>query len=112
MNHTEVTELLSDLDAGSLLDQLGHALHEAAKSVVLHGERVKGPGRVALVFEVGFVKNASQVVLKHRLEFKQLTPRGSMTEVSENTAPVHVSARRVSLIPDNQLDMFREPNHD
>ena len=112
MNHSEMTELLSDLDAGTLLDQLGHAIHEAAKSVVLHGERVKGSGRVALVFDVGFVRNASQVVLKHKLEFKQLTPRGSTTEVSENVAPVHVSARRVSLIPDDQLDMFKEPSND
>lgn len=101
----DVAQLLSDLDGGSLLHQIAFAVHESAKSVVRHSDG-RQKGKVQITMDIEHVKNAEQVVLHHKLEFKVLQPRGHQVEVVQNESPVHVTARGVSLLPDNQLGLF------
>lgn len=103
----DISQMLADMDGGSLLEQLAYAVHEAAKAAVLHGDGAK-KSKVALTLDIAGVKNAQQVVIAHKLEFKTLTPRGSVTEVTGNECPFHVSSRGVSLMPDNQRDLFKQ----
>lgn len=102
----DIARMIEDLDGGTLAGQLSHAVHETAKAVVMHGEP-KRKGKVKLEFTILPVKNSQQVVVEHKLTFTQLTARGDVTETRGNETPMHVSAKGVTLIPDNQQDMFR-----
>lgn len=100
----EVQDMLGDLDGGSLLNQIGHSVHEVAKSVVLHGDG-KRKGKVTLELTFEQIKGASQVRIGHKLTFKKLTERGDQTETRENDAPMHVTRTGVTSTPDGQLDL-------
>lgn len=101
----DVAQMMEDMDGGTLKEQLSHAVHEVAKSVVLHGD-AKSKGKVSMTFDITRVKNAQQVIITHKLEYKALTPKGSTAEVRSNESPMHVSANGVTLMPDNQQQLF------
>lgn len=103
MSKFEVQDMLQDLDGGTLMEQLSHAVHEVAKSVVLHGGKRKG--KVVLELNMEQIKNASQVSIQHKMIYKRLTRRGDVSETRGNETPMHVSQTGVSLTPDGQHDL-------
>lgn len=107
----DVAEMLQDMDGGTLKDQLAFAVHEVAKSVVFHGD-AKKKGKVVLTLDIAAIKNASQVNIVHRLEYRALTAKGSTAEITSNESPMHVSQNGITLMPDNQADMFKETSRD
>lgn len=108
MDKFEVQEMLSDLDGGALLHQLSHAVHESAKSVCLHGDGKK-TGEVTLKLTFRQIsKGASQVMIGHKLTFKELTAAGDRTENRSNESPMHVTRTGVTSTPEGQLDFIEQ----
>ena len=99
--------MLEDLDGGSLLDQISHAVHEVAKSVVHHGDGRK-KGKVTLELNFDTIRGASQVMIAHKLAYKQLTAKGDLTETRGDEAPMHVTRTGVTATPDGQLDFVQQ----
>lgn len=106
MEGKDVQNMIEDLDGGSLMDQLAVAIHEAAKSAVLHGGKRKSKVTLDLTFDQ--IKGASQVMIDHKLTFKTLSAKGDVTETRMNQAPMHVTRTGVSSTPDGQLDFVQQ----
>lgn len=103
----DATQMLQDLDGGTLTDQLSSAIHEVAKSVVLNGD-AKRKGKVTLELTFEQIRNASQVNIAHKLSYKQLTPKGDVSETRGDESPMHVTRTGVSVTPDGQFDFIEQ----
>lgn len=98
----DVQEMLSDLDGGTLNQQLALAIHESAKSAVRHGGKRKAKVTLELTFDQ--IAKASQVMIKHKLSFKTLSAKGDVLTTRENDSPMYVTRTGVTSSPEGQTD--------
>jgi len=82
MEENDVQEILSDLDVGSLLDQLAITIHDAATSAVHRGGKRKAKVTLDLTFDQ--ITGASQVMIEHKLQFKVLIAKGDVIGTRSN----------------------------
>lgn len=100
---TKVDQFIADLNGGVLEEQLSATLSQIAGAVV--DQRRKG--QVALVFDVEPLGEGHQVQIKHTLKYKRPTMRGSISEDSQATTPMHVGSKgALTFFPENQTTMF------
>lgn len=100
---TNVTEFISDLDAGIFEQKIGQALSDVALGVVNH----HAPGKVTITMELNQIGASSTVNIKHNLVYTKPTSKGDVTEKNKTETPMHVGDRgKMTLFPENQGQMF------
>lgn len=97
MKATDQAEFFANLNAGVFAGQIGRALSDVAAGVVEHSKK----GKVTITLEVSRIKETHQVNINHKLEYHQPTKRGSKKEDIALDTPMHVTAKGLSLFPDN-----------
>ncbi|GFZ63694.1 hypothetical protein PSE10B_02160 [Pseudomonas amygdali pv. eriobotryae] len=91
---TDTTEFLNELNGGAFASQIGHALSEVAAGVVDHGKA----GKVVITLDFSQIGESSQVKIKHKLDYKVPTKRGTRSENTSLDTPMHVgSGGRITL---------------
>lgn len=101
---TDVSEFLSDLDAGVFERKLSVALSQAAAAVVDHDK----VGEVVVKFSLKKVGGTSQVTCSHQLKFSRPTSTGKVSEEDSRDTVLHVGKNgRLSLVPETQGDFFK-----
>lgn len=101
---TDVSEFMSDLDAGVFERKLSIALSQVAAAVTDHDK----VGEVTLKFKLSKLAGTSQVTLAHELKFSRPTSSGRATEEDKRQTVMHVGKNgRLSLVPESQVDMFK-----
>lgn len=100
---TEISELLSDLGAGVLEQQINRALSDVALGAVTHNKK----GEVVLKFVIKPVgSSGTQVNIDHSLKFVKPTARGKVIEDVATDTPLHVGAGgRLTIFPENQGEL-------
>lgn len=107
--HSNIVELIGDLDAGVFAAKLEHALHAVAEGVVTTGRA----GKVSVTFDIKQIASSHQVAVKHKLAFVRPTNNGRRTEENTTETPLHVGvAGKLTLYPESQPDMFRRESAD
>lgn len=102
---TDVSEFITDLDAGVFERQVSAALSQAAAACVDNQKQAE----VNLKFLLKPIKGTSQTHVQHTLAYKKPTSTGKIAEDTTQTTTLHVGQYgRLSLVPDNQLDMFKK----
>ncbi|MBK4999502.1 MULTISPECIES: hypothetical protein [Pseudomonas] len=100
---TNTAEFLEELNGGAFASQVGHALSEVAAGVVDHGKA----GKVTITLDFSRVGESSQVKIKHKLEYKAPTKRGTRSENTSLDTPMHVgSGGKLSLFPEKHDQLF------
>lgn len=103
--HTNLIDMLDELNAGVFRQQLEKALSDVALGVVTHGDKGK-KGKVTVTFDMSRIGESNQVNLTHKLEYRAPTARGKRTEDVTAQTPLHVGRNgRLSMLPDNQPDL-------
>ena len=101
---TDVTEFLSDLDAGIFERKLSVALSQAAAAVTDHDK----VGEVTVKFSLKKIAGTSQVNCTHLLTYSRPTSSGKVREEDKRSTVLHVGKfGRLSLVPEAQTDMFK-----
>lgn len=103
---TDVSEFITDLDAGLFERKLSTALSQVAAAVV-DRDRV---GEVSVKFSLKKIPGTSQVHVAHQIKYVRPTENGKASEEDERTTPMHVGKYgRLSFVPENQMTfMTRE----
>lgn len=100
---TDVSEFISDLDAGQFERALSVALSDAAARAV---DRQKA-SRVVVTLDIKPIGGTHQVHIGHTLAFKVPTEAGSRSEDLTRTTTLHVGKfGRLSLVPETQGKLF------
>ena len=100
---TKVDQFIADLNGGVLEEQLSAILSEVASAVVDHGRK----GEVTLKLDIKKLGEGHQVQIEHTLKYKRPTMRGSRSEDSASTTPMHVGSKgALTFFPENQTTMF------
>ncbi len=100
---TDVSEFISDLDAGVFDRKLSIALSQCAAASV-DTDKV---GEVTVKFAFKRIPGTTQVHCEHTLKFSKPTADGKAGEEEKRTTPLHVGKfGRLSIAPENQLGMF------
>ena len=95
---TDVTEFLSDLDAGIFERKLSVALSQAAAAVTDHDK----VGEVTVKFSL------KKVTCTHLLTYQRPTSSGKVREEDKRSTVLHVGKfGRLSLVPETQTDLFK-----
>lgn len=101
---TDVSEFISDLDAGVFERKLSTALSQVAAAVTDHDK----VGEVTVKFKLSKLAGTSQVTLSHELKLSRPTSSGRATEEDKRQTVMHVGKNgRLSLVPESQVDMFK-----
>ena len=99
---TDVTEFLSDLDAGIFERKLSVALSQAAAAVTDHDK----VGEVTVKLNLSRIPGTHQVTVAHTLKFQRPTADGKRSEEATRKTVMHVGKNGVmSLMPANQLNI-------
>jgi len=100
---TDVSDFLTDLEAGTWEPKINHAITQAALSAMEHSRQAE----VTLTFKMS-PYSASQININHKLSIKMPTLRGDKTEsMVGKTALCITSNGRMTQFPENQSDMFQ-----
>lgn len=105
---TDVSEFITDLDAGVFDRKLSIALSQVAAASVDHDK----VGEVSIKFSFKKIPGTSQVHVEHSLKYSKPTLDGKAGEEEKRTTPMHVGKYgKLSLAPENQLSfMDRQGN--
>lgn len=99
---TSFRELLGELNAGVFEQKLDAALSACALNTAFYGDKGK-TGEVTIKLTLTRIGESNQVAMKHSLEFKKPTTRGSATEKDTTETPLHVGVGgRLTVTPDTQ----------
>lgn len=100
---TDVSEFVSDLDGGQLERKLSVALSQVAAAVT-NTDKV---GEVTLKLALKKVPGTNQVTVTHQLSYAKPTEAGRVREEDKRSTVLHVGKYgRLSLVPDNQLNLL------
>lgn len=100
---TDVSEFLSDLDAGVFERKLSVALSQVA-AATSDNDKV---GEVSIKFTFNKITGTSQVACTHQLKFTKPTMDGKASEEEKRNTVLHVGKNgRLSLIPETQGKLF------
>ena len=100
---TDTAEFLEELNGGAFASQIGHALSEVAAGVVDHGKA----GKLVITLDFSQIGESSQVKIKHKLDYKVPTKRGTRSENTSLDTPMHVgTGGRVTLFAEKHDQLF------
>lgn len=100
----DITEILEDLDGGTLSEKLSRALGAVALMAV-ENER---SGELQLTLKVKPLRGSQQVQISHKIRSEHPKRNGSRIETDENVTLMYVGPRGVMTInPPDQTDMFK-----
>ena len=83
---TDTAEFLEELNGGAFAGQIGHALSEVASGVVNHGKA----GKLVITLDFNQIGESHQVKIKHKLDYKVPTKRGTRSENTSLDTPMYV----------------------
>ena len=102
-NPTNTAEFLDELNGGAFASQIGHALSEVAAGVVDHGKA----GKLVITLDLAQVGQSSQVSIKHKLDYKVPTKRGTRSENTALDTPMFVgTGGKLSLFQEKHDQLF------
>lgn len=102
-NPTDTAEFLGELNGGAFASQIGHALSEVAAGVVDHNKA----GKLVITLDLSQIGQSSQVSIKHKLEYKVPTMRGTRSENTTLDTPMFVgSGGKLTLFQERHDQMF------
>lgn len=105
---TEISAFIGDLNGGTVEESISKILSEAALSTVNHGKASK----VVLTFDITQIAESQQVKVAHKLNYKMPTATGSVSEDTTTNTPFYVNkGGRMTIFPENQVDMFSSQKH-
>ncbi len=100
---TDTAEFLEELNGGAFASQIGHALSEVAAGVVDHGKA----GKPVITLDFSQIGESHQVKIKHKLDYKVPTKRGTRSENTSLDTPMHVgTGDRVTLFAEKHHQLF------
>lgn len=103
---TDITEFLSELDAGIFQDKLSAELSNMALAVIEHGR----DGKLTIDISLKQIGHHHQVNVKHRMTATRPTRRGKKTEEDTTETPMHVGkGGALTIFPEDQMDLL--PRH-
>ncbi|WP_198021989.1 hypothetical protein [Algiphilus aromaticivorans] len=101
-SHTNIAELIGELNAGIYEQQINSALSDIAAHVCETGKE----GQLTLTFKVKQIADSSQVSIEHSLKSVVPKLRGKVTEEHSTQTPLHVGrAGTLTIFPDKQQAM-------
>ena len=101
---TDVPQLIGELDAGQFERMVSIALSQCAAATIDNGKKSK----VKIELDIEPIKGTHQIRLHHKLIFSRPTTTGKSSEEATTSTPLHVGKYgRLSLVPENQIDMFK-----
>lgn len=108
---TDLSDILQELDAGVFLAKATKAVEEAALSTIEYGD-AKKLGEVTIKFKFKRIGDSAQVHVEHCIAYKRPTRNGKATEENTTSTPLYVGRNgRLSIVPESQLDAFKEPRN-
>lgn len=100
--HTDMSELLGQLNAGVFEQQVNRVMSDLAANVVTHRKK----GKVVLTFSMKQIAESNQVHVTHSIKSEIPTMRGRIMEEHTTDTPLHVGrGGTLSIFPDNQTKM-------
>jgi len=100
---TDTSEFLEELNGGAFSTQIGHALSEVAADVVDYGKA----GKLVITLDFSQIGESHQVKIKHKLDYKVPTKRGTRSENTTLDTPMHVgSGGKISLFQKKHDQLF------
>lgn len=100
---TDTAAFLEELNGGAFANQIGHALSEVAAGVVDHGKA----GKLVITLDFSQIGESSQVKIKHKLDYKVPTKRGTRSENTSLDTPMHVgSGGKITLFAEKHDQLF------
>jgi hypothetical protein len=103
LSTTDISEFLSDLDAGRFEKVLSAALSISASNAVDNAKKAS----VTLKIEIEPIPGTAQVHVHHTVSYSHPTTDGKRSEEQSRSTPMHVGkGGALSLTPANQLTMF------
>lgn len=104
-DHTDIEQLIQELDGGAFFARLGRALSLAAAGAVNHREKAK----VTVEFLMKPIGDARQVTIDHTIVHIEPTPRGKVQETHTTNTPMYVTTKgKLTLFPEQPTsDMFK-----
>ncbi|SEQ26926.1 hypothetical protein SAMN03159444_01377 [Pseudomonas sp. NFACC02] len=100
---TDTTEFFEELNGGAFASQIGHALSEVAAGVVDHGKA----GKLVITLDFSQIGESHQVKIKHKLDYKVPTKRGTRSENTSLDTPMHVgTGGKISLFQEKHDQLF------
>ncbi len=100
---TDTTEFLQELNGGAFASQIGHALSEVAAGVVDHGKA----GKITITLDFSQIGDSHQVKIKHKLDYKVPTKRGTRSENTSLDTPMHVgTGGKITLFQEKHDQLF------
>lgn len=104
---TDTSQFIADLNGGVFDQQLSHALSDVSMGVVNN----KKAGKIIVTLDITPLGDGNQVAIKHTLDFKKPTSKGSVREDTTTSTPMHVGRQgKLTLFPETQTDMFKLQN--
>lgn len=102
MKETDVNQFLEDLNGGVFIQQLGRALSDVAGGIIDNNKT----GQVQVTFDMKQLGATDQVIVSHKLKYKQPTLRGSKSEEISLETPMHVTSAGLSLFDNDKGDQL------
>lgn len=98
---TDTAEFLEELNGGAFASQIGHAISEVAAGVVDYGKA----GKLVITLDFSQIGESHQVKIKHKLDYKVPTKRGTRSENTSLDTPMHVgTGGRVTLFAESMTN--------
>ena len=102
---TDVTEFVSDLDAGAFERMLSVAISQTAASVVDTGKQ----GEVNIKLKLKPIDGTHQLHVEHTLKYARPTADGKSQEEATRVTTMHVGKfGKVTLVPENQMQFWKK----
>ncbi|WP_425401218.1 hypothetical protein [Algiphilus sp.] len=96
---TNISELITEFNAGVFEQQINHALNDIAANVCETGKK----GQLVLTLNVSQIGEANQVSVEHTIKSMVPKLRGKVTEEHTTQTPLHVGrGGTLTVYPDNQ----------
>lgn len=100
---TDTNEFLNELNGGAFASQIGFALSEVASGVVTFGKA----GKLVITLDISQIGDSHMVKVKHKLDFKVPTNRGTRSENTTLDTPMNVGeGGRVTLFQEKHDQLF------
>lgn len=105
---TDVSQFISDLDAGIFEQKVSAILSEVATAVIDNSEYKSGvTGKVAIELNMTRIGSSYQLQVDHTLKYTMPTQHGKKSEENKKSTPMHVGkGGRMTFFPEDQTQLF------
>jgi hypothetical protein len=101
---TDAKQFIGEIGGGVFAEQVSSALSDVAANVMMHNKA----GKVTITFDLKKMNgDTSQVMIKHKLDYKVPTNRGQRTETGTTETSMYVGrGGKMTIANEAQTDMF------